>query len=358
MHQEIQSLKDNIDQAIMRLKLDEMEDRLHEAEAVTQEPGFWSDQEKAGLKTQELSQLRSVISPWRELQRRITELDELASLGDSSLQAELSQQLDELQTAYDAQKQILLLSGPYDDHNALLAIHAGTGGIDAMDWAGMLERMYLRYAERRQFKASIIEESTSDEAGIKHALLRIEGPYVFGWLKSEHGVHRLVRQSPFNADHLRQTSFALVEVLPEIAQSEVEIDEKDLKIDVFRAGGHGGQSVNTTDSAVRITHIPTGVTVSIQNERSQIQNRQTALKILRSRLLQLSLEQHKDKISEIKGPDARAEWGQQIRNYVLHPYTLVKDTRTNMEVTDVGKILDGDIDMFVHAYLEKMAHSE
>jgi peptide chain release factor 2 len=235
-------------------------------------------------------------------------------------------------------------------------ITAGVGGTDAQDWAEMLERMYLRWAEKAGMQTRSIERSSGEEAGIKTSVIEVTGPYAYGRLKSEHGVHRLVRLSPFNSDNLRQTSFALVEVLPQIdAPEEVALDDKDLKIDVYRAGGHGGQSVNTTDSAVRVTHLPTGIVVAIQNERSQLQNKETALKILRSKLAQLKLEQHTESLSDLRAGES-ANWGSQIRNYVLHPYTLVKDTRTKREDRDAGGVLDGKIDSFIEAYLEDSTH--
>ncbi len=220
----------------------------------------------------------------------------------------------------------------------------------------MLLRMYTRWAEQNNFKVSLLQESAGEEAGIKSVTLDIVGALAYGKLKGEHGVHRLVRLSPFNADNLRQTSFAKVDVLPKIsAPDEVVLDEKDLKIDVYRAGGHGGQSVNTTDSAVRVTHLPTGITVAIQNERSQLQNKETALTILRSRLAQLQIEQHADTIKELKGPNEQAAWGNQIRNYVLHPYTMVKDARTKVETTDANAVLDGSLENFIDAYSEHIA---
>jgi peptide chain release factor 2 len=274
-------------------------------------------------------------------------------LGDDSLKAEFDGQIAALETELAERKKELLFNGEYDDHNAILRITAGVGGTDAQDWAEMLERMYLRWAEKSGFQVTTVERSTGEEAGIKTSVIEVTGPYAYGRLKSEHGVHRLVRLSPFNSDNLRQTSFALVEVLPQIdGPEEVEISDKDLRIDIYRSSGHGGQSVNTTDSAVRITHIPTGTVVAIQNERSQLQNRETAMKILRSKLAQLQLEQHAANVNELHAGES-ANWGSQIRNYVLHPYTLVKDTRTKYEDRDAQGVLDGKLDAFMNAYLEQ-----
>jgi peptide chain release factor 2 len=303
---------------------------------------------------QRLSYISQTITVWRKLQSEIADTIELSNLNESSLEDELSSQRDKLFSDYSNLKQQLLYSGPFDSHSAILAIYSGAGGTDAQDWAQMLMRMYIRWAEQSGYKATLIQQSLGEEAGIKSATLEISGELAYGKLKSEHGVHRLVRLSPFNADNLRQTSFAKIDVLPEIdTPDDVGIDEKELKIDVYRAGGHGGQSVNTTDSAVRITHLPTGITVSIQNERSQLQNKETALTILRSRLAQLQIEQHAKSLQEIKGPNEQAAWGNQIRNYVLHPYSMVKDTRTKTETTDVQAVLDGKIDDFIKAYLEQ-----
>ena len=234
-----------------------------------------------------------------------------------------------------------------------MSIYAGAGGTDAQDWAQMLLRMYVRWAEKNGINVQTIDESAGDEAGIKSVTLELSGSFAYGKLKGEHGVHRLVRLSPFNSDNLRQTSFAKVDVMPKVdSPQDLEIDEKDLRIDVFRAGGHGGQSVNTTDSAVRITHIPTNITVAIQNERSQLQNKEVALTILRSRLIQLQLEQHKERLDELKGPNQSAEWGNQIRSYVLHPYKQVKDLRTRYETSDVEGVLDGNLDALINAFLD------
>ncbi|MDB5185412.1 MAG: prfB [Candidatus Saccharibacteria bacterium] len=318
----------------------------------TEQPDFWDTPSQAQLHMQQLSKLEARVGPWRRLEDKLHELQELAELNDTSIQQELASQFAEWQEDYDNVRKLLRFSGPFDDYDVILGIHAGAGGNDAQDWAGMLLRMYSRYAEKNNWKYSVIEESPGEEAGIKSVTLQIEGSYAYGKLKSEHGVHRLVRLSPFNAES-RETSFAKVEIMPKIdAPEDLVIDEKDLKIDVYRSGGHGGQSVNTTDSAVRITHLPTGIVVAIQNERSQLQNRETAMTILRSHLARLQLEQHKETLSELKGPSQSAEFGSQIRNYVLHPYKQVKDVRTGYESKDPNAILDGELDGFVNAYLE------
>ena len=289
------------------------------------------------------------------LQNQASDIAELIAMGDESLAAEFDQQIAAIETEFAERKKELLYNGEFDDHNAIVRITSGVGGTDAQDWAEMIERMYLRWAEKASMKTRSVERSVGEEAGIKTSVIEVEGVYAYGKLKSEHGVHRLVRLSPFNSDNLRQTSFALVEVLPQIdAPDEVQLDDKDLKIDVYRAGGHGGQSVNTTDSAVRVTHLPTGIVVAIQNERSQLQNKETALKILRSKLAQLKLEQHAEQITDLQAGES-ANWGSQIRNYVLHPYQMVKDTRTKHEDKDTRGVLDGKLDEFMRSYLEQTA---
>lgn len=346
-------LQAEVDDACEQLHVAALAVELTDSKKRSAEPDFWDDSEQAGKQVKKQAKLDKRVSPWLNLQKSVNETLELAKLGDSSLEADLQKQLSKSRAAYESLKRALLLSGPYDDHDALLSIHAGAGGTDAQDWAEMLLRMYSRWAEAEGYSVSLLEQSAGDEAGIKSVLLQIEGESVFGRLKSEHGVHRLVRLSPFNSDNLRQTSFAKVEVMPVIDEpDELEIDEKDLKIDVYRSGGKGGQSVNTTDSAVRITHEPTGLVVAIQNERSQLQNRETAMGILRSRLAQLQMEQHAEAVSELKGPNQSAEWGNQIRSYVLHPYKQVKDLRTRHESSDPDKVLDGDLNDFIQAYLE------
>lgn len=347
-------LETEIRTSVERLRVNEKEKELAKLDEQLANPDIWHNPENAQNLSKQAASIRSMIEPWQTLKAQAADIRELMELGDESLSGEFTTQLDAMESELVARKKDLLFNGPYDTRAAILKLSAGAGGTDAQDWAEMLERMYLRWAEKSGMKAEIIERSTGEEAGIKSSTISINGPYAYGKLRSEHGVHRLVRLSPFNADNLRQTSFALAEVMPEInAPDEVEIDEKDLKIDVYRAGGHGGQSVNTTDSAVRITHLPTNIVVAIQNERSQLQNKETAMKILRSKLAQLQLEQHQDDLAKLKGPTQEAAWGNQIRNYVLHPYTMVKDQRTKYEDRDTQGVLDGKLDEFITAYLER-----
>lgn len=349
----ITSLKDSIQTAVSRLKIYESAQELETLKKQSLEQDFWADNRAASKVMQRITKLNEQTEPWLKLEKNVRELLNLAEMNDQTLEKEIAEQLKELTAIYDGLKKEMRFSGLYDSYNTVLSIHAGAGGTDAQDWAQMLLRMYTRWAEANNVTAAILDESAGEEAGLKSVSLELSGSYVYGKLKGEHGVHRLVRLSPFNADAKRQTSFAKVEILPEIDEPEtVPIDEKELKIDVFRAGGHGGQSVNTTDSAVRITHLPTGIVVSIQNERSQLQNRETALTILRSKLAQLQLEQHAEKISGLKGPNEQAAWGNQIRSYVLHPYTMVKDLRTRHETTQAQAVLDGDLNGFIEAYLD------
>lgn len=318
-----------------------------------QQPDFWNDNLAAQEAVRKHAKLESRIKPWQNLKKELTSTLELIELDDESLKVDIIQGLNDLSIALDKLKEDLKFTGLYDDHDAILTLSAGAGGTDAQDWTAMLLRMYTRWAEHERFQVNLIEESPGEEAGTKRATLAIVGPFAFGRLISESGVHRLVRLSPFNSDNLRQTSFAKVEVIPKIDKpSNLNIDPKDLKIDVYRAGGHGGQSVNTTDSAVRITHLPTGVSVAIQNERSQLQNKELAMTILRSRLVSMQLEQHQEVLSKLKGPNQSAEWGSQIRSYVLHPYKQVKDLRTRHETNDTSAVLDGDLNQFINAYLE------
>ncbi len=349
----LEKLQDAVDEAWQRLALDAKQEELASVDAQLADSGVWDNPEQAQVLSKQAAALRGQIEPWQALHDEVQEIEELLALGDDSLVSEMEEQLEALEKQYEELSRELLFSGEYDDHGVILRLSAGVGGTDAQDFTEMLERMYLRWAENSGMEARGVERSAGEEAGIKSSVIEISGPYAYGKLKSEHGVHRLVRLSPFNSDNLRQTSFALVEVLPQIdTPEEVEISDKDLKIDVYRAGGHGGQSVNTTDSAVRVTHLPTGIVVAIQNERSQLQNRETAMKILRSKLAQLQLEQHAASIGELRAGES-ANWGSQIRNYVLHPYSLVKDTRTKYEEKDPSAVLDGKIDGFIEAYLKE-----
>lgn len=348
----LNDLRPQINAALERLDIDSRRADIEKLDAVLATPEIWNNPTDAQAKSKQLAAMRGAVDPWLTLQAQADDLLELMDLGDDSLLGEFEGQIIALEHEFERLRKDLLFDGEFDDHNAILRLSAGVGGTDAQDWTEMLERMYLRWAEKAGMSARTIERSSGEEAGLKSSVIEITGPYAYGKLRSEHGVHRLVRLSPFNSDNLRQTSFALVEVLPQIdAPDEVAIDEKDLKIDVYRAGGHGGQSVNTTDSAVRVTHVPTGIIVAIQNERSQLQNKETAMKILRSKLAQMQLEQHAASVTELQAGES-ANWGSQIRNYVLHPYTLVKDTRTKHETNNAQGVLDGGIEPFMWAYLE------
>ena len=336
-----------------QLAIDAKQEELTAIEEQLSDANVWANPERAQIIARESATLRGQVEPWQVLKSQISDIVELIDLGDETMLPEFEQQINALEDEYRERRKELLFDGEYDGRGAILKLSSGAGGTDAQDWTEMLERMYLRWAEKSGLTTELVERSTGEMAGIKSATYIVRGAYAYGKLRSEHGVHRLVRLSPFNSDNLRQTSFALVEVMPEIdAPEEVSIADKDLKIDVYRSGGHGGQSVNTTDSAVRVTHIPTGTVVAIQNERSQIQNRETALKILRGKLTQMKLEQHAETLAELRAGES-AGWGAQIRNYVLHPYTMVKDTRTKHENRDVQGVLDGSIDEFIDAYLSQ-----
>ena len=303
-----------------------------------------------------LADLKDVVDAWRNLENRASSAYDLLTLaldeGDTTLEESLHSELEAIAAEIRDREFQLTLSGEYDARNAILAVHAGAGGTESQDWAHMLLRMFLRWSERRRYKSEILDMSPGDEAGIKSAVISIEGKYAYGYLKAEGGAHRLVRLSPFDSAHMRHTSFALVEVLPEAEERvDVIIDPDDLRIDVFRAGGHGGQSVQKNSTAVRITHQPTGIVVSCQNERSQFQNKEFAMKVLRARLMEVELKRRAEEQARIKGEHVSAEWGSQIRSYVLHPYRMVKDHRTGYETSDTGAILDGDLDPLIHAYL-------
>jgi peptide chain release factor 2 len=320
------------------------------------QPDLWADQMEAQAFTKRLSLLQEELGEWNGLGRRAGELRELLDLAteeeDESLAAELEAEVAALTKDLDRSEFRLLFQGEYDAESALLAVHAGAGGTDSQEWVERLLRMYLMWAESRGFKARMIDSSLGEEAGFKSVTVEVNGKYAYGYLKAERGVHRLVRLSPFDAAHRRHTSFALVEVLPSIEnETEVEIDANDLRIDTFRSSSAGGQHVNKTDSAVRITHVPTGIVATCQNERSQAQNRAMAMKVLRARLLERELREKEEEQARLKGEHVSAEWGNQIRSYVMHPYTMVKDHRTDLERGNVEAVLNGDLDGFIEAYL-------
>lgn len=303
-----------------------------------------------------ISRLKEVVQIWRDLEKRVADLETLVEWslaeGDRSLEDETAHEIEALERSLADLEFQLHLGGEYDSAGALLAVHAGAGGTESQDWADMLLRMYLRWAEQHGYKSDIIELSPGEEAGVKSALIEIDGDYAYGYLQGERGVHRLVRISPYDASHSRHTSFALVEVMPFVDSSvHITIEPDDLKIDVFRSSGPGGQHMQKTSSAVRLTHIPTGLVVTCQNERSQFRNKETAMRVLRSRLLELELEKKAEEQARLKGEHVAAEWGNQIRSYVLHPYKLVKDHRTGYETSDTSAILDGDLDALLKAYL-------
>jgi len=296
--------------------------------------------------------LQSEVDGWQVLNQRIADALELAQLDDEALFTELDKETTAIEEQIDDLEFTAMLSGSYDRGNALLAIHAGAGGTDSQDWAEMLQRMYLRWCENHNYETEVLDLTPGEEAGIKSITISVDGQFAYGYLRPEKGVHRLVRLSPFDAAHRRHTSFALVEVLPQIEDdAEVQIDSSDLRIDTYRSAGAGGQNVQKNDTAVRITHLPTGIVVTCQNERSQAQNRENAMRVLRARLYDIRQEQLEEKIAELRGDYIKAEWGSQIRSYVLHPYQMVKDHRTNFEMGNSQGVLDGDLDGFIEAYL-------
>ena len=318
-------------------------------------PEFWNDSAAANTEMRELKVLKSVVEPFQKSLKKLSDLKELTEL--SGEEAEFLRQIEEELVLLERdvrQTEIqATLGGPFDHNNALLSINAGAGGTESCDWAQMLLRMYTRWVDHKNFKLKVLDVLAGEGAGIKNATLRIEGPLAYGLLKSEKGVHRLVRISPFDANKRRHTSFASVDVIPEIEDDiEIEINPDDLRIDVFRSSGPGGQSVNTTDSAVRITHLPSGIVVQCQNERSQLQNRQTAMKVLRAKLYELKRREQEERMAGEYGEKQKIEWGSQIRSYVMHPYSMVKDHRSDEETSQVQKVMDGEIDAFIEAFLK------
>ncbi|MCL5093848.1 MAG: peptide chain release factor 2 [Patescibacteria group bacterium] len=352
------TLKKNTEEAIKILNLNKEKEALKGLEEETLSPDFWKNETEARQKMQNIALLKKHIETWENFLKEINDSLEIARLTsekEHEIINELKERLENYRKKYEELETELLLSESYDKNNAILSIYSGAGGTEAQDWAEMLLRMYLRYSEKEGFIAKIVSISPGDQAGIKSVSVQVSGLFAYGFLKYERGVHRLVRLSPFDADHARHTSFALVEIFPEIEETEIKIDEKDLKIDTFRASGHGGQGVNTTDSAVRITHLPTGITVTCQNERSQMQNKAFAMKMLVSRLKVYQEEKRTEEEQEIRGKAVSAEWGNQIRSYVLHPYNMVKDLRTGYETSNTSQVLDGEIREIIDSELKFFA---
>jgi len=334
--------------------LPEKEKRIEELKKETIKENFWNDSQSAGKIMQEIEELKKEIGEIGEIEKRLDEIEELAKIIENKKdEKEIEREIREIGEIIEKLEFKTLFSDEYDRNDAIVTIMSGAGGVDAQDWSEMLLRMYLKWSEKNNFKARLLDETRGQEAGIKSATLEISGAFAYGYLKSEAGVHRLVRLSPFNADNLRQTSFALVEVMPVIAEiKEVKINPQDLRVDVYRSSGAGGQSVNTTDSAVRITHLPTGVVVSCQNERSQLQNKEQAMKILRAKLHKKYLEDLEIEKMKLRGEQPSAEWGSQIRSYVIHPYKMVKDHRTKYETAGAESVLEGNLNEFMESYLK------
>jgi peptide chain release factor 2 len=330
----------------------EKETLLQKLQGQSEETDFWDDPETAQRVMKKLAALKDEVEDWRRLRQRGADALELSQLEDESLRDELENEATVLEAELERREFKAMLSGKYDKGDALLAIHAGAGGTDSQDWAEMLERMYLRWCEYHSYQTEILDMTYGEEAGIKSVTIAVDGPYAYGYLRPEKGVHRLVRLSPFDSAHRRHTSFALVEVLPQVEDDdEIKINPNDLRIDTYRSAGAGGQNVQKNDTAVRITHLPSGIVVTCQNERSQVQNRENAMRVLRARLLEIKQEEQEEQLAELRGEYTKAEWGSQIRSYVLHPYQMVKDHRTNYEVGNAQGVLNGDIDEFIEAYL-------
>lgn len=357
--QQLTALSEQVTDLAQVLNLAAKKEQVAILQGLQQSPDFWQDQAQAVKVGRELEKLQKEIAPFESLEQdilNVQELSELALNDDEELVRELGEKTEQLTNRFKDLEFYSLLSGPYDEADVILSIHAGTGGVDAQDFAQMLERMYLRFCEGHDFKAEVMERTLGNEAGIKSVLLKISGTYAYGYFKSEHGAHRLVRISPFDGESLRQTSFALVEAIPELGDDvAIDIKDEDLKIDLFRSSGPGGQSVNKTESAVRITHLPTGLVVACQSERSQHQNKANALGVLKARLHQRALQERAGELQEIKGGVTTASWGRQVRSYVLQPYQMVKDHRTEYETSDVNGVLDGDLQPFMEAYLRQTA---
>lgn len=353
IRKQINQLKREVKELSGLLKIAVKKKQIGKLQLTMSEPGFWSDSKAAANYVTELKELKNDVDAWEEVNGRFRELEELFSLSDPALEADILKEIKKLEEACCRLKMQIVFSGKFDSANAFVEINSGAGGTEACDWANMLFRMYFRWTEDKKFKLKVLREERGEEAGIKSITFFIEGRRAYGLLKSEKGVHRLVRISPFDANKRRHTSFASVNVLPEVKEdADIEIKLEDLKIDTFRASGAGGQHVNVTDSAVRITYLPAQIVVTCQNERSQHQNKQAALKILKAKLYEIREEEKRKELENVGGQKQKIEWGSQIRSYVLHPYLLVKDHRTNLENHDARAVLDGKLDGFIQAYLK------
>lgn len=364
---QLQDLKPQLDDLSDAIGVDKLKEELKKLEAKTTDPGFWDDLENSSKVLQKTKQIKNKLDDCQNLYSMLDDALTMVEIADEeedsemqeSMLTEINDMLSKLTDSLETQKLATLLTGEYDSKNAILTFHAGAGGTEAQDWAQMLYRMYTRWAERHGFTYKILDYLDGDEAGIKSASILIEGLNAYGYLKSEIGVHRLVRVSPFDSSGRRHTSFASLEVMPEIDDEiDIEIRDEDLKVDTYRSGGAGGQHVNKTESAIRITHIPSGVVVACQNERSQHQNREVAMKMLKSKLIEIKEREHLEKIEDIKGVQKEIAWGSQIRSYVFMPYTLAKDHRTNFESGNIGAVMDGEIDGFINAYLKAKSLGE
>jgi len=349
---QLTEFQSQIDELMGRIDIAGKARQIEKLEAEASQSDFWNDPESAQRTMQLLSKLKALVDKWRSLELRIADALELAEIADADMLDELAGETETLREIVDAMSFQAMLSGDYDSEDAIFAIHAGAGGVDAQDWAEIMERMYLRWMEQNGFKAEILDRSGGDEAGLKSVTVSVKGEYAFGYLQSEEGVHRLVRLSPFDSAHRRHTSFAKVELWPDIQTDiEIEVADNDIRIDTYRASGAGGQHVQKNDTAVRITHLPTGVVVQCQNQRSQAQNRDRAMQILKARLFEMERAKQEAEMAALKGENVDAGWGNQIRSYVLHPYQMVKDHRTSVEIGNASGVLDGALNAFIDAYL-------